>query len=162
MTAAQTMVRPAVRDDGPAIVDLLRQLGYDVQRSRWLPLLAVLMKRTEHEMLVAEHDGHTVGFINVNYRVFFRYGELVATVDELCVDEGHRSLGIGAQLLDAAVASAGRRGAHHVELTTNVRRVDALRFYERHGFEVTSHKLVYALTEQAAPGSHLKEESHAG
>lgn len=161
MSSPNTRIRPPVRDDGKAILELIRQLGYDVDVNHLLPLLAILMKRDEHHMLVAEVDGQVVGFVNVQVRVFLRYGDLVATVDELVVHEAHRGQGIGAALIEAAIAASSRRGAHHLELTTNHRRTDALRFYQRLGFEITSHKLVYPLSSGVHHESHLPEETHA-
>ncbi len=49
-----------------------------------------------------------------------------------------RSKGIGEQLLSAAIDAAQRAGCYRVQLTSNVRRVDAHRFYERQRF-VPSH-----------------------
>ncbi len=159
MSPERMIVRPAAAEDGPSILDLIRQLGYDVDTNRYLPLLRVLLHRDSHCMLVAEMDRAVVGFVNVHFRVFFRYGDLVATVDELCVDEGHRDQGIGAELMGTVIAICRQRGAHHIELTTNKRREAALRFYQRLGFEVTSHKLVYMLA--SAPEAPREEEAHA-
>jgi GNAT superfamily N-acetyltransferase len=49
----------------------------------------------------------------------------------------HRSAGIGTALLEAAVQRARQAGCYRVQLTSNVLRTDAHRFYQRHGFEPT-------------------------
>jgi GNAT superfamily N-acetyltransferase len=54
-----------------------------------------------------------------------------AWVEDLAVDPGRRSEGIGRRLLDAAKAWARERGATHLELDTAETRADAQRFYER-------------------------------
>ncbi len=56
-----------------------------------------------------------------------------AWVEDLAVDPGHRSRGIGARLLAAARDWARERGATHLELDSADARTDAHRFYEREG-----------------------------
>jgi GNAT superfamily N-acetyltransferase len=61
-----------------------------------------------------------------------------AWVEDLAVDPGHRSQGVGKALLDAAKAWARERGATHLELDSAAERADAHRFYEREGAEYRS------------------------
>ena len=161
MNGLELTIRGAKPEDRSAILDLISQLGYDVEPNRYLTLMGVLMARDGHSMLVAELDSEVVGFANLHFRTFLRYGDLVATLDELCVDQTRRSQGIGSALVEGAIAVCLQRGAHHLELTTNNRRTDALRFYERLGFEVTSHKLVYQLAGHVQQPGGEKEPSYA-
>nr|WP_246733656.1 GNAT family N-acetyltransferase [Rhizobium sp. 57MFTsu3.2] len=46
-----------------------------------------------------------------------------------------RGQGIGAQMIEFAIAEAKRRGLRLVQLTSNASRTDAHRFYERLGFK---------------------------
>jgi GNAT superfamily N-acetyltransferase len=64
------------------------------------------------------------------------------TIDTLVVDEAHRSHGIGERLVGVALEAAARCSAQAVEAVSHHRRVDARRFYERLGFEVTSNYFV--------------------
>jgi GNAT superfamily N-acetyltransferase len=48
-----------------------------------------------------------------------------------------RSRGIGGQLLAAAMEAARQAGCYRMQLTSNVRRSDAHRFYEQNGFEAS-------------------------
>jgi GNAT superfamily N-acetyltransferase len=52
-------------------------------------------------------------------------------VEDLAVEPGRRSEGIGRALLARAREWAAERGATHLELDTGEARVDAQRFYER-------------------------------
>jgi GNAT superfamily N-acetyltransferase len=61
-----------------------------------------------------------------------RYGQR-AWVEDLAVDSGRRSQGLGKALLDAARDWARERGASHLELDSSDARADAHRFYEREG-----------------------------
>jgi len=65
-------------------------------------------------------------------------GRDLITIDTLIVDEQNRSRGIGEQLVGVAFATAKRSSAQAIELVSNLRRVEARRFYERLGFEVTA------------------------
>ena len=53
------------------------------------------------------------------------------------VSARHRGAGIGAQLVTEAIALARMAGCGLVQLTSDVTRVDAIRFYERLGSQAT-------------------------
>ncbi|NRG19137.1 GNAT family N-acetyltransferase [Rhizobiales bacterium] len=59
-------------------------------------------------------------------------------IESMHVREDQRSRGIGRRMLEFAVEKARERDCCMVQLTSNRERVDAHRFYERHGF-VPSH-----------------------
>ena len=61
-------------------------------------------------------------------------------VDDLVVDEGRRSQGIGAVLLDHLEHVARDHGAHCVELDSGHQRTGAHRFYRSRGYRDTSLK----------------------
>jgi GNAT superfamily N-acetyltransferase len=83
------------------------------------------------EVLVAERDGAVVGICTVYLDIeSVRFGRR-AWVEDLAVDPGHRSAGLGKALLDAAKDWARERGATHLELDSAETRADAHRFYER-------------------------------
>src|SRR3954453_8010658 len=83
------------------------------------------------EILVADTDGTVVGICSVYYDIdSVRFGRR-AWVEDLAVDPGQRSRGIGKALLDAAKDWGRERGASHLELDSSVVRADAHRFYER-------------------------------
>jgi GNAT superfamily N-acetyltransferase len=83
------------------------------------------------EVYVADVDGVIAGFVTV-YDEFesVRFGHR-AWVEDLAVDPGRRSQGIGKALLDAAKGWARARGATHLELDSAQTRADAHRFYDR-------------------------------
>jgi GNAT superfamily N-acetyltransferase len=70
-----------------------------------------------------------IGFRHVQHR-----GGLCAEVESLHVGADRRGDGIGGVLLEAAVARAREWGAYRVQLTSNLARSEAHRFYETHGF----------------------------
>ncbi|HEX6332027.1 MAG TPA: GNAT family N-acetyltransferase [Actinomycetota bacterium] len=82
-------------------------------------------------VLVAEDGDTLVGFCTAYLDLrSVRFGSRV-WVEDLAVDPGHRSKGIGKGLLDAAKQWGRERGATHLELDSATTRTDAHRFYER-------------------------------
>jgi GNAT superfamily N-acetyltransferase len=103
---------------------------------RWDPdraaaALAEAIAGERSAVLIAEDSGAIVGICAAYLDLSsVRYG-LRCWVEDLAVDPGARSRGIGGALLDAASDWARERGATHLELDTSLARTDAQRFYER-------------------------------
>ncbi len=140
----QVTIRSAEPTDVPRLVRLI-QLGAlgaaDVGSSDPGPYrraLAEIQGTAHGDVLVADRAGEVVGLCQlVVFRHFQRQGGLCAEIESLHVHPDHRSEGIGAQLLAAAVDAARRAGCYRVQLTSNRQRTEAHRFYARHGFEPT-------------------------
>jgi GNAT superfamily N-acetyltransferase len=66
-----------------------------------------------------------------------RAGALRAQLEAVRVRSGRRGRGLGEALVRWAVDEARRRGCTLVQLTSDKRRADAHRFYERLGFEAS-------------------------
>ena len=67
-----------------------------------------------------------------------RRGALRGQVEAVRIHADHRGSGLGADLMHWAIDESRRRGCALVQLTSDVTRADAHRFYERLGF-VPSH-----------------------
>lgn len=93
--------------------------------------LAAAIGGERTQVFVADAGGRVAGFVTV-YDEFdsVRFGHR-AWVEDLAVDPGQRSQGLGKRLLDAAKDWARERGASHLELDSAPTRVDAHRFYDR-------------------------------
>jgi GNAT superfamily N-acetyltransferase len=103
---------------------------------QWDPELArqrlrALIAAPDGEVLVAEDDGALLGICTVVLDIVsVRFGQR-AWVEDLAVDPGRRSRGLGKALLDAAKDWGRERGATHLELDSGEARADAHRFYNR-------------------------------
>ncbi len=142
-----TSLRGAVPEDAPQISELLNQLGWSVPPDA---VVAELSASPTTEVVVAELDGDVVGLIAVTTRRQFQRAGNLITIDTLIVDEQHRSRGIGEELVGVAFKAAARSDAQAVELVSNLRRVDARRFYEQLGFEVRANYFIRATNETSA------------
>ena len=130
-------IRQATLADASALEGLIRQLGYDENAADIAARLAAL----EHAglvALVAELDGRVVGCLATSIMHVLHRPRPVGRISMMVVEEGLRSQGIGAELVRAAEAWLKQQGCGMIEVTSNVKRTDAHRFYERLGYERTS------------------------
>lgn len=132
-------VRHSTSDDVQDLVDSYAWLFAHpgTPPAEWDPAVAearlqkLLASPSASVVLVAEADGHMVGFCSVYLDIeSVRFGQR-AWVEDLAVAPGYRSQGIGKQLLDQAKQWASRQGATHIELESSIARTEAHRFYER-------------------------------
>lgn len=95
--------------------------------------LRVTIAGPDSVALLAERDGRIVGICTAYIDLLsVRFGRR-CWVEDLAVDPGERSRGIGARLLARARDWAADHGASHLELDSGEARKDAHRFYEREG-----------------------------
>jgi ribosomal protein S18 acetylase RimI-like enzyme len=147
MQQTGTAIRPARRDDVPAIVALLADdpLGRDRETTAE-PLPAAYWRAFEdiatqngNHLLVAEQLGLVVGCLQLTIIPgLSRRGMTRGLIEAVRVSAAHRGLGLGERLVRYAIDIARAADCGLVELTSDKSRTDAHRFYERLGF-VGSH-----------------------
>jgi GNAT superfamily N-acetyltransferase len=119
-------IRPVLQTDRPTVEWLITEL--------WGAPETVVHDTVFHPAvlpgLIAERDGRIVGLLT--YNVTADVLEIV-TLNALT-----RRTGIGSLLIDAVRAEAKRRRCREITLTTTNDNVDALRFYQRRGFHLTT------------------------
>ena len=134
-------IRPATFSDEEGALYLLEQLfeppggvppDYTRQRSsasfRWA------VEQPNADILLAVDGNKAVGLTSVYADIQSLAFGPKCWLQDMVVDKERRSEGIGEQLMAAAEHWARARGLTHIELSSNGRRVDAHRFYERQGF----------------------------
>lgn len=92
--------------------------------------------------LVAEWAGEVVGFVSCHVQYLLHHGGKVGEIQELFVRPDARNQRIGQQLIQALHALATQEHFINLEVTTNQKRTDTIRFYERESFNRTHVKLV--------------------
>jgi GNAT superfamily N-acetyltransferase len=91
-----------------------------------------------NRLIVAESDGKVAGTLQLTLLPgLSRHGMLRAQIEAVRVAAWTRGQGLGRQMIEWAVAEARRNGCGMVQLTSDKRRADAIRFYESIGFEAT-------------------------
>ena len=143
-------IREARRSDIAAIVRLLAedQLGAtretpgDPPAPCYLEAFEAMSAQNGNRYLVAveEGDDALLGCLQLTFIAgLSRRGMTRAQIEGVRVAASHRGKGVGEALMREAVALAREAGCGLVQLTTDKRRPDAHRFYERLGF-VASHE----------------------
>lgn len=138
--------RQATREDLPEIVRMLADDFLGAKRERYEnPLPESYVKAFEeiaadknNELIVVETGGAVVGTLQltVTPSISFQGGRR-ATVESVRIDEKYRGQGIGRELMLFAIERARQKNCVSMQLTTNLDRADAHRFYENLGFEGT-------------------------
>lgn len=90
------------------------------------------------ELIVACVGDTVVGVEQVTFTPHITYqGGWRATIEGVRTASSERGKGLGSQMIRFAIERAKERGCHVVQLTTDKKRMDALRFYERLGFKAS-------------------------
>jgi GNAT superfamily N-acetyltransferase len=149
LACGEVELRRARREDLAAIVSLLA--ADPLGRSREQPLgpdgfaaYERAFDRVDADpaqlLVVATYGADVVATFQLSFIPgLSRRGALRAQIEAVRLREDHRRHGLGAAMLEWAIGEARRRGCAVVQLTTDKRRTEAHRFYERLGF-VASHE----------------------
>ncbi len=129
-------IRRARPGDASAVRALVRQLGYAPDDRAYDETFAQVARHPEAAVFIAQIGARVVGYLALSQRPQIRLAARLASIDELAVDEGDRGAGIGAALLDAALAHARGLGCVRVDvLTSRARPSYARGFYKLRGLE---------------------------
>lgn len=146
MIADAVNIRPALRSDLPAIVHLYAsdelhgasEPGARDVAEGYAAAFDEMAGDPNNCVYVAEERGSVLGTYQLTFIRQLSYGGcLVAQVESVYVDAAQRSRGIGGRLMEHAIRLARERGALRIQLTSNLARLNAHRFYERLGFRAT-------------------------
>lgn len=143
-TRGNYTVARATRTDVADIVDLLRDdaIGSGREGADLTPYLAAFdeVDADHHQLLVIVRDegGAAAGTLQLTINPgLSRGGTKRLVVEGVRVHSITRGSGLGAALMEWAQEQGRSRGATLVQLTSDKRRTDAHRFYERLGYEAT-------------------------
>ncbi len=136
-------IRLAVESDLAAIVRLLtddplgagrEQCGETVALD-YVEAFAAIDRQDGNHILVCERAGQVIGCLQLTFIPgLSRRGMLRAQIEGVRVATAERGQGIGARLFEHAFVMAERAGCGLVQLTSDLSRPDAHRFYARLGF----------------------------
>jgi GNAT superfamily N-acetyltransferase len=151
--AGDLSIRIARKGDIPDITRLNTQLGYpETSDTIARRFRRILRDRRDHRVFVAVADrasqtsarsrGVIIGWVHVFIDKLLTVGPR-AEIGGLVVDEGRRSRGVGAALLQGAEQWAQQKGFSRVVVRTNVVRTRAHGFYEKCGYQLLKQSKVY-------------------
>jgi ribosomal protein S18 acetylase RimI-like enzyme len=132
-------IRRAKIEDLDAILALLRRDSFSYKGdgdADYGRAFQEIESHPDNELIVAMLDGQVVGTLQLTFLPGLTFqGGWRAQVEGVRIREDLRNLRIGTRLMEWVIARARERGCKLVQLTTNVARLDAQRFYRRLGFE---------------------------
>lgn len=137
-------IRPATEEDLPSIVAMLADDPLGAQRESpddLAPYLAAFERLADdpnQHVVVAVRGGKVVGTLQLTIVPgLSRRGTTRSIIEGVRVHADERGSGLGTQFIEWAVEESRRQGCRLVQLTSDVTRTDAHRFYERLGFEAS-------------------------
>jgi GNAT superfamily N-acetyltransferase len=134
--------RSATEQDLPAIVAMLADdmigAGREAESDRYLTAFRDVSADPRNHLVVAEINGEVTGTLQITYIPgLSRMGTERAQIEAVRVAAAHRGLGLGREMITWAIGQAKQRGCGLVQLTSDKRRSDAIRFYASLGFTAT-------------------------
>ncbi|WP_327696231.1 GNAT family N-acetyltransferase [Streptomyces sp. NBC_00459] len=134
-------IRPAITEDVPAIVGMLADDPLGAQRESpddltpYLTALDRLSADPNQHLVVAVREGRVVGTLQLTIVPgLSRKGATRSIIEGVRVHAAERGSGLGGRLIEWAIDTSRRENCQLVQLTSDVTRTDAHRFYERLGF----------------------------
>ena len=93
------------------------------------------------ELIVVENENsEIVGTLQLSFIQYLTYqGGIRAQIEAVRIRKDQRGLGLGKKMFEWAIKRAKERNAHVLQLTTDKKRPDAIKFYEALGF-IPSHE----------------------
>ncbi|WP_163103424.1 GNAT family N-acetyltransferase [Peribacillus alkalitolerans] len=138
--------RIATEQDLDGIVEMLSDDALGRERERYeqpLPdsykiAFQAITSDPNNELVVACYGNEVIGVQQITFTPYITHqGGWRATIEGVRTSSSVRGKGIGTELIRWGIQRARERGCHLVQLTTDKKREDALRFYERIGFKAS-------------------------
>ncbi len=130
-------VRLAEAHDAEAIAALVATLAGELQEHSPITPAYVadyLLSPGAHILLAARGEA-VLGLLSFTFRPSLYHAADSCLIDELVVQPAERNRGIGTHLLQEAIQRARTHRCAEVSLSVMLSNRDAVRFYQRHGFE---------------------------
>jgi GNAT superfamily N-acetyltransferase len=132
------VTRLATPGDAPVVAQLLHDFNTEFDTpspgpEHLTPRLAELLGSETTFAVLA--GGPAVAIALVTLRTNVWYHGSVALLDEMYVVSEHRGTGIGSRVIQLVLDTCRNRGVALVEINVDEEDTDAMRFYERHGFD---------------------------
>lgn len=107
----------------------------DAMGPAYVDALAAITADPHQEMFVVRRDGEAIGCFQLSYLPgLMRRGMWRGQIEVVHVAAAHRNGGVGSEMMHWALERCREKGCGMVQLTSNKKRTDAHRFYERLGF----------------------------
>lgn len=139
--------RKANKNDVAKIVEMLADDALGKTRENYqLPIPSEYLEAFEkinadenQELIVVENEtNEIIGTLQLSFIQYLTYkGGIRAQIEAVRIRKDQRGIGLGKQLFKWAIERAKQRKAHLLQLTTDKKRPQAIKFYEDLGFKAS-------------------------
>ncbi len=139
--------RKATKEDIPQIVNMiaddalgeLREAYKDSLPAVYYDAFKKIDADSNQELIVMQDlDGFIIGTLQLSFIQYLTYrGGIRAQIEAVRIRKDKRGSGLGEILFKWAIQRAKDRNAHLVQLTTDKKRSESLKFYEKLGFRAS-------------------------
>lgn len=138
--------RLATIEDLPEIISMLVDDVYGAQREsvtekisdKYLSAFKKIQEDPNQELTVAEINGNKVATFQLTFIQYLNFeGALRAQVEAVRTHSDYRGQGIGTKVLNYAINRAREKDCQLIQLTSDKRRTEAIKFYEKLGFKAS-------------------------
>lgn len=140
MTDDSVRLRAAIASDAPAIVALLTELGYSVERAAIPQRLSAIESEGGMVVVVVDAGGAALGLMSMARHSVLHASGSVAYITALVTASAARRRGVGQRLVAAAKAWAKEHGCVRLTVTSAEHRSDAHAFYPACGMPYTGRR----------------------
>jgi len=142
MTSTQTRVKPARLQDIESVFAFITDLEKEnFDKTKFKRLYTKNINDKNNIYLLAWHR-EPVGYLSCHIQTLLHHCGPVAEIQEMYVPVEKRGQGIGKALLDQLKSILKKRKVKRIEVTSQVNRRQAHRFYLGENFRITSKKFV--------------------
>ena len=124
--------------DADGILPLIHQLEHFISIETLLNNLKKNIEHPEYCIFVAKEDETVIAFAELHFTQFIHEAKPRARLTAYCVDEKYRNKNVGSEFLKFLENFCKLQHVSRLELTSNIKRADAHRFYEKNGYAFMS------------------------
>jgi GNAT superfamily N-acetyltransferase len=119
-------------------IGVTREKVSDVLSNNYINAFEIINNDPNQELTIVEMDGDKVATFQLTFIQYLTHeGGLRAQVEAVRTSSKYRGRGIGKKIFEYIIDRAKKRGCFLLQLTTDKKRPDAIKFYERLGFNAT-------------------------
>ena len=138
--------RQARTSDLALLIDMLANDELGKQREdvripinpNYVAAIEAITRDPNNTLIVAESGARLLGMMQLTFIPYLTHvGSWRCLIEAVRVHESYRGKGVGESMFDYAIDLARKKGCTLVQLTSDKQRPDALRFYQKIGFNAT-------------------------
>ena len=138
--------RDATQADLPFLIDMLADDELGAQREdtskplnqAYLSAFSHISCDPNNELLVVEAENKIAGMLQLTFIPYLTHiGSWRCLIEGVRIHSDFRGQGLGIKFFERAIHYAKKKGCNLVQLTSDKKRPDAIRFYENLGFKAT-------------------------